>query len=263
MATAPNPIQAASEPITPRPSTTMEPVAAISNGSDSALPDRASTALPGTTVGIQGEDSPAPASPVNQPIIATKTESAHDSMVTVRLSGPEDPLTVEASVGSSHPGLSRKSIAIQEHESINTMAETVSDGKIALEGVEPVTGNPAIGPNLQDELAAVAEGDESGTAVTESESSSIERDDAVIPTPELNQESTNNHTASSPPDSDDVVNWESLQKREDEQLNEETADNVGISFFWWLTDWLTILGVVPFYALWGPTPPSQPQYTIS
>ncbi|KAI6383124.1 hypothetical protein MCOR25_000310 [Pyricularia grisea] len=149
-------------------------------------------------------------------------------MVTVRLSGPEDPLTVEASVGSSHPGLSRKSIAIQEHESINTMAETVSDGKIALEGVEPVTGNPAIGPNLQDELAAVAEGDESGTAVTESESSSIERDDAVIPTPELNQESTNNHTASSPPDSDDVVNWESLQKREDEQLNEETADNTAL-----------------------------------
>ncbi|KAI6459501.1 hypothetical protein MCOR16_010622 [Pyricularia oryzae] len=228
MVTAPHPVQAASEPITPRPSTTIEPAAAVSNGSDSALLNRASTALLGSTAGIQGEDSPAPASTASQPIVATKTETAHDSMVTVRLSAPESPLTIDTGVGSSHPGLAREGIAIHEHVSISTMAETAGDRNMAVEGVELVTEKPTIGPNLQDELAAVTEDDESGTVVKEGENSSIERDDAATPTPELVREPINNRTASPPPDPEDVVNWESLQKREDEQLNEETADNTAL-----------------------------------
>ncbi|TLS27337.1 hypothetical protein PpBr36_04683 [Pyricularia pennisetigena] len=228
MATAPHPVQPTSEPITPRPSTTMEPVAAVSNGSDSTLSDPASTVLPGSTVGIQGENSPNPDSTASHPIVATKAGSAHDSMVTVRLSGPESPLTVDTSVGSSHPVIARKSIATHEPGSINSMAETADYGKVTVEGIELVTENSTAGPNLADELAAAAEDNKSNTAVAESESSSIESDDAVTPTPESNRESTKNRSASPPPDPEDVVNWESLQKREDEQLNEETADNTAL-----------------------------------
>ena len=236
----------------------MEPDPAgtgISHDSDveTAEPRTASTGASADPMSEPPSAAPAPApAPVPTPVPAPESAETrhidHDSLVTVRLSEPPT-LHVNTSLPMSILP-SRRSLYGNEYTPTDAMAEIVHEEKHddeRSEGYPTPTPASKLGKSLQDELDDGEEPNEEAEEVPEEEreeeggggkeerKEEIEKEEEEERDAKLEEESTEEdktevETPRNSSESEEV-NWEQLQKSEDQESKVQDSDNVRPCFY--------------------------------
>ena len=213
---------------------------------ETARPTTASTGASADPMSEPSSAAPAPApAPAPEPTPVPASESTetrhidHDSLVTVRLSEPPV-LHVNTSLPMSILP-SRRSLYGNEYTPTDAMAEIVHEEEHddeSSEGFPTPTPASKLGKSLQDELGGGEEpeeeteelADEKKEEIGQAEEQEKEERGAGTEDESTEEDKTEVGTPRNSSESEEV-NWEQLQKSEDQESKVQDSDNVRLCFY--------------------------------